>query len=997
LPGPIPAAAETKSPGAKRSLCIGAAVVVTLAFLVGGARAEPSPKASPLSPAEERQTFRLADSELTVELVAAEPDVVSPVALAWDEDGRMYVAEMSDYPTGPQGGRIKLLWDQGADGRYRKATVLADKLPFPNGVLPWKGGVLVTAAPNIWYLKDTRGDGRADEQRVVLTGFHEGNQQLRANGLVWGLDNWVYGANGRSDGEVRRPDQPRSKAVSIRRRDFRFKPETGEVEAVAGPSQFGLARDDWGNRFLSWNTMPFRHVVLEDRYLSRNPYLGASGVANIADPSDPGRVYRVSRAPQTFNREPVEFFNASCGNTIYRGDLLGAAYQGNTFVCEPLTNLVQRRRLEPAGATFVARRVEPGKEFLASTDSWFHPVNLATGPDGALYVADFYRQWVEHLQFVPEGLRGKFDWRKGWQHGRIWRVRHKDARPGAAPRLSKASRADLVKHLGHANGWWRDTAQRLLIERQDRQAVPLLCEAARKAAQPLARVHALWALQGLKALTDEVLLAALKDRHAGVREQAMQLAVGGHGWIRSGALYEPVLNLANDPELRVRLRVALFLANDPFHDAQWNLAKIANRDSADPWMRTAILSGLLTGGRLGFDILLRNHPEWLRRPTPGQLDFLSQVGLVAGRATTKGDLPFRSLIVRQEPSSVPGRLALLAGLGEGLARSQRVLLWSFVAKVPSHKKKEWAEGLNRLCETAHRIAFADKDALELRVLAVRVLSLGRPEQEGKHLLALLRPEQPPAVQSAAARGLGQLGDRGLAAQALAGWDRYTITIRRELIGSLLRSPELAACVVEAMERGKLGPADLDPAAREVLQRIPDAALQQRVRKALPPAASADREAVVRKYQAALKLKGDAPRGAALFAKHCMTCHQVQGKGQRVGPDLSGVGSRPREALLVDLLDPSREVPPDYLNFLLVTKRGQVLTGILASETAAAVTLRRAEGQEDTVPRSEIQELRATQKSLMPEGLEQVLSLQDVADLLQFLQQPARSPVTPAGE
>ncbi|HMC66660.1 MAG TPA: PVC-type heme-binding CxxCH protein, partial [Gemmataceae bacterium] len=257
---------------------------------------------SPLSPDAERATFRLADNDLVVELVAAEPDVVSPVSIAWDEDGRMYVAEMRDYPNATTGGCVKRLDDPDECGRYRRATIFADKLAFPNSVLPWSGGVLVTSAPNIWFFKDTDGDGKADEKRVILTGFHTGNQQLRVNGLTWGLDNWVYGANGRSGGAIHKPGEPPEKAVSIARSDFRFRPDTGPVEAVAGFSQFGQSRDDWGNRFTNWNTIPMRHVVIDERYLSRNPYLAeAKSVATIADPADL-RVYSISPPPQTFNR-----------------------------------------------------------------------------------------------------------------------------------------------------------------------------------------------------------------------------------------------------------------------------------------------------------------------------------------------------------------------------------------------------------------------------------------------------------------------------------------------------------------------------------------------------------------------------------------------------------------------------------------------------------------------------------------------------------------------
>ncbi|MBX9759029.1 MAG: hypothetical protein K2Y29_09660, partial [Beijerinckiaceae bacterium] len=337
------------------------------------------------TPAEEHAAFRLADAGLSIELVASEPGVQSPVAIAWDERGVLYVAEMRDYPDAPSGGVIKRLEDRDGDGVYETATVFADKLPFPNGVAPHEGGILVTAAPNLWYFKDTDGDGRADERRIVLSGFHEGNQQLRVNSPHWGLDNHLYLANGRSGGKVRGPYDPEGAAVSIDRNDLRVLPGEWKPQPVAGFSQFGLGRDDWGDRFPSWNTVPFRHVVLE----------ADDGVAEVLEPGD-SRVFPIAPAPQTFNGESFAFFNASCGTTIFRGDALGEAYRGNAFVCEPLTSLVHMRRLEPKGATFVARRAEPSVEFLASSHPWFKPVNLATGPDGALYVVDFCRALVEH-------------------------------------------------------------------------------------------------------------------------------------------------------------------------------------------------------------------------------------------------------------------------------------------------------------------------------------------------------------------------------------------------------------------------------------------------------------------------------------------------------------------------------------------------------------------------------------------------------------------------
>ena len=216
--------------------------------------------AGPLSPEESMKLMDLIPG-WTMELVASEPQVTDPVAMTWDERGRPYVAEMGDYPTAETGGKIQLLVDKDRDGRFESNTLFADKLRFPNGVLPWQGGILVTAAPDILFLKDHDGDGRADQREVILTGFGEGNQQLRVNGILWGADGWVYGANGRNGGTIRSPRRPEQAPVNIDRHDFRFHPETGEVEAVAGFSQFGNAFNDQGDRFISWNTVPLRHVV----------------------------------------------------------------------------------------------------------------------------------------------------------------------------------------------------------------------------------------------------------------------------------------------------------------------------------------------------------------------------------------------------------------------------------------------------------------------------------------------------------------------------------------------------------------------------------------------------------------------------------------------------------------------------------------------------------------------------------------------------------------
>lgn len=962
-------------------------VILTLLGIVWQLSQGAAPETGPRSRVEEQRSFQLADPDLVVELVAAEPDVVSPVAAAWDEQGRLFVAEMRDYPIARTGGSIRLLEDRDGDGRYERSTLFAEGLPFPNGVLPWQGGILVTAAPNIWFLKDTDGDGKADERRVVLTGFGEGNQQLRVNGLLWGLDNQVYGANGRSDGAVRRPDEAPDRAVSIRRHDFRLQPATGMVEAVAGFSQFGLARNDQDHRFPSWNTIPMRHVVLEERYLARNPALAdTSTVAAILDPADPGRVYPVSPPPQTFNREPIHFFNASCGLTIYRGDQLGAAYAGNAFVCEPLTNLVHRRTLTPVGPTWLARRVEQNKEFLAATDPWFHPVNLATGPDGCLYIMDFYRQWVEHPQFVPEKLRPTIDFRTGFQHGRIWRVRHKQQRVVPAAELVRPGRlaaADLVALLGHANGWQRDTAQRLLVEKQDTSIVPQLNNSVRRVPSPQARIHALWTLQGLRKLEDDTVRVALQDQDPRVREQALRLAEG-----RTSALAPAIIAAAEDADVRVCFQGALVLGDIKEAAALPALRRIAARHAEDPWFRLALLSGLGDRPLPFLEKLLAEMPQWLSAPSAGQVQFLTQVAALVG-ARQRGDelASLLKLATAQPLARQPGGLALVAGLSDGLARRGAGL--HTLLRQPPPPLAQALQALERSLPDLATTATSDKESPALRMLALDVLIHTRAAKVEGLLLELLGPTQLVPLQAAAARGLAALSSRELAGKVLERWPELTIDTRREVLTALLRTPEAVTALLDALEGGKLSIAELDPVAREALLRSPNATARARAQELWKQQRGVDRQSVVRAYESALQRNGDAGRGRDLFARHCQNCHRLQGQGHQVGPDLSGVASRSKELLLVDILDPSKEVPPDYLSFFLVTTRGQVLSGLLANETASSVRLRRAGGIEDTVLRSEIQELRSTGKSLMPEGLEQSLKPQDLADLLEFLHRPGR--------
>ncbi len=978
-------------------------------------RAAQGPSAPPRPPSEEQSSLVLADPELMIELVAAEPEVASPVAIAWDEEGRLFVAEMLDYPTAATAGRIRMLEDRDGDGRYEHATVFADGLPFPSGVLPCYGGLLVTAAPNIWFLRDLDGDGRAEQKEAVLTGFGEGNTQLRVNGLTWGLDNAIYAANGRSDGEIRRPHDPPGQAVSIRRRDFRFTffplhaigdpspreglgarpPWASTTEPIAGFSQFGLPHDDWGNRFPSWNTVPIRHVVLEQAALDRNPYLAeTSSVASILDMADGGRIYPISPPQPRFNRESVAYFNASCGPLIERGGLLPARYHGNAFVCEPLANLIHRRTLEPSGVTFVARRAEQGREFLASADPAFRPVNLANGPDGALYVVDMYRELVEHPQFVPEPARTSVDFRRWHDRGRIWRIRPRvSAASNRHPRLSKADDRTLVALLGNRNAWWRMTAQRLLVERcvyQNvalRQGEPssasLLLKVLNESPNTTARLHALWTLAGRGAADTTILTRLLHDPQPALRENALRVAVEVQpGRIGRLVATEDIVRLAEDDAIRVRLQAALALgglgAREP--DALKALIRLAARDAGDPWMRLAILSGLADSALEFIDLYSPMPPSPGRRraPLPGRRDHRR-----AARPLELGSII--GTIGSQARHHQADALTLLAGLADGLDRSGKPL--HAMVDAPPAELKRPLERLAPLWSIASKAAVASGPVAE-RIVALDVLARGRPDLAEQVVPGLLAADQPREVQVAAARAVARAGRATLADRSVERWPSLALATRRELLSALAGTPALAGSLVGAMEREVIAPRELDPAIRESLRHLADPAIQSRASAVLARFAPPDRSAVIARYQPALKLAGDAGRGEAVFVRNCQTCHQHRGKGHRVGPELSGVVGRAPESLLSDILDPNKNLEPDFITLAAATRRGQVYSGLLAEETATTVKLRRAEGLEDSLLRSEIEQLRPTGQSLMPEGLEQNISLQEMADLIAFLRKGA---------
>jgi putative membrane-bound dehydrogenase-like protein len=939
-------------------------------------QASPRDLQSPLSPKEELATLRV-DPGLRVELVACEPEIQSPVAMAFDERGRLYVVEMLDYPIADPGrppqGRIKLLEDKDGDGFYETSTVFADGLLMANGVMPWQGGVLVTVAPNILHLKDTQGEGRADRQTPLLQGFAAQNPQLRVSHPNLGLDNWIYVANGQRGGKIKRTGRDEA-AIDINGLDFRFDLVHDLREAVSGFGQFGLTFDDWGQRFVCTNRNHLIHLPMANRYFARNPFLAPP--APKTDNQGPGgaaRVYPISRN-KTLAASHAGYFTAACGVAAYRGDLLPERYRNTLFTCEPTGNLVHQEVLSPQGATFEGRPAREGVEFLASPDGWFRPVFLTGGPDGAFYVVDFYRAEVEHPDWVPADLRYRYNFDGPKNRGRIWRI-VPEGYAGKPPRLDlgKLETRDLVALLDRPNGWTRTTAQRLLLERMDPAAWGPLRELA-VSGTPLGRLQAAWMLEAYGRVDLDLVVRLMLDREPRLRENGALLA---ERWVKeSRAVEETVTALAQDPDGRVRFQAALTLGEVDQDRILGPLARIAERGADDRWTRLAIASAVPT--RAGKLMDQTVHPLMLR-------DLATLVG-------SRRD-PDEVSSVLEKAARRPPRLelAILNGLAEGMGR-RGTQLGAFIASWPPEKRAAAKEASTLLLEAAGISTDRSRPPAD-RLEAARFLAHLPWEAASPALTQILSEDASPDLRLAAVAAFSAHSHPDVGRLLMASWKTYLPAMKREVLEAMSRQPNRLQFLLGEVEAGRLAGGELGPNLIRQLVGHPNAALRERARKILQ--SPEERQAVVDRYKPALSMPGDPARGLEVFKKSCTSCHRVAGVGAHVGPDISDTLSKTPEALLVDILDPSRVIDNNYVNYIVRTKSGAVLSGFIAVQTASSLTLRRGVGQEDVVLRQDIDEIKSSGVSLMPEGLEKNISLESMADLIAFLKRWRDLPPEPA--
>ena len=957
-----------------------------------------------------------------VELFASEPLVQDPAAMEVDEFGRIYVVEMRGYPLNASGmGRVKLLEDTNGDGYPDSYTIFADSLAFPKGIMRWKNGVLVTDAPHLYYLEDSTGDGKADIREIILSGFARSNPQHNFNTPIYGLDNWIYLANGGTiwtetyhelfgdrgrevhfHGVENAPVLPQNAAG----RNVRFRPDIHQIENRSAWTQFGHTFDSWGRHFLISNAHHHFHEAIAKEYVDRNPALPLrSAIHYTPEHGNAAEVYPVTINPEHQLLTDIGIFTSASGITWYLGGAFPEPFDQVTFVAESVHNLVHADIVEPDGAVFRARRLNEDSEFLASRDSWFRPVQIYIGPDGALYVIDYYRRIIEHPQWMDDEIIAGEDLYESTQRGRIYRVVPEDMESPDWTNnvnLGNVPAAELVESLQSKNIWWRRNAQRLLVDRDETEAVPGLIDLINHSEKATARLHALWTLEGLDQLENDLIMKALRDESSGVRENAIKLAekrlTPG-----SSSLAEALYALHNDSSMRVRFQLMLSLGELTDQESGKLREEILFRDLDDPWMQIAYLSAREVNGQ---ELLTGFLDRLTSEETPGRKLFFSRLSSTITGGGNDAEIAglIRNGLTEIDEESHWWKSAILDGLTETLPNvnielnrfineSELALKTFFetdqsdvresvvslieILGVPEHREAEVMD------QAASVVANRSEDE-SFRADAIRLISIIDPVSFEEQLLLYSRPDEPSVVQQEAVRGLGKIPGSHIAKYLLKNWGSMTPVVRDRAVDALMEEDERVKMLLDAVEENRVLVSTVGWGRRVVLMRDTGGEIRDRARELLREDPAHRRE-VLEQYREVLVMNGNEERGRHVFRESCAACHQVREQdGIAFGPDLATVRHWPPRALISKILDPNRSIADGYEMWVIERSTGAGIAGVIVEESSGAVTVRNAGGEETIIPRSQIESIEATNVSAMPSGLENEIDRQQMADLIAFI-------------
>lgn len=959
-----------------------------------------------------------------VEMIAAEPLITDPVDMEIDEYGRMFVVEMHGYPLDKSGsGKIVMLSDTNGDGIMDKRTVFKEGLLLPNGIQRWKKGFIITDSPNIYYLEDTDKDGKADIMDTLLTGFALTNPQHNLNNPIYALDNWIYAAHegivksrdygeefGDEGTEIYYPAKPGGGRLpkNASGKSVRFRPEQYQLEEMSSRCQFGHTFDRWGHWFGSNNSNQGYQEIISQRYLTRNPQLPPTDPDhNMSDHLNAPEVFPTTKNPDRQIFTDVGTMTSGSGLTAYLAHDFPAPYNtGVTFIAEPVGNLVHVDVLRDSGLSYVAGRVFPNKEFFTSTDAWSRPVNMYVGPDGALYILDYYRRVIESPEWMSEEAIKEGNLYDGTDKGRIYRVSTSDGKKAAwmkGLQLGDAGSEDLVDQLSNPNYWWRINAQRLLVHRADKNVIPDLIELAGSGTSEMGRLHALWTLEGMGALPVELIQKALKDTVAGIRENAIKLAELHLKEMPD--LIPALLSMQNDSNMKVRFQLLLALGFVDTAPASHTRNQLLFRDMENRWFQVAALSA----ASLKTEELLKLMVEKSRSDIPSYASMIERLSaMIAGSLEAPAvNRYIHQTVVPRSSKEKAVQPFILKGLAQGLRSrpnklsinesDQQLLLKTFFESSSDELRRAALQFLqvskisdsavlNKAISEALAIARNTQLPDKKRADAVDLLALGNPPAYQSMLRGLLTPQEQPVVKLAALRVLNLVPSTAVSEYLVEHWSGFTKEIRDAAVRVFMNDTARMRVLITAMEQNKIPTSNVSFWTGIALMQVRDDQLRERARRVFTRNAE-EAKKISREYQAALDREGDPENGKTVYMQNCALCHQKKGQyGVAFGPDLGTIHNWKKQDILANILDPNLSIMAGYDLWDIKLTNGEVVQGIIAQETGSAITIKNVGNMERTINRQDIQSLQSLNVSAMPAGLEKNITKEQMADLIAFLKQ-----------
>ncbi|MFY0654500.1 MAG: c-type cytochrome [Cyclobacteriaceae bacterium] len=966
--------------------------------------------------APDLEDFQIQDG-FEITLMAIEPLISDPVDMEIDEYGRWYVVQMHGYPLDVSGsGVVKRLTDTDDDGVLDKSTVFIDSLVLPTGIMRWKNGFLVTDPPNVLYIEDTDDDGRADVRETLLTGFAVSNPQHNVNNPIFGLDNWIYlshegaistktysdvfGDKGSAvlyPGIANSPSLPRN-AYGLA---VRFKPDSGQVEMLSSNGQYGHTFDPWGNHFFTSNADHLFHEALPAAYIQRNKDLGVSSGRQYIPKNGKGfGIYPITENQNHQLLTDIGMMTSACGILWYQGGIFPSAYDNVIFSAEPVHNMIHADIVQRKGATFESINMLENEEFLASKDAWFRPVNHYIGPDGAMYVLDYYRKVIEHPEWLSEETIQAGELYEGIDKGRIYRIAPKGtATPGFIDKLNLSAKTsgELIQLLEHKNIWWRTHAQRLLMDRQEGAIATELIAYLNKTNSPVGKVHALWLLEGKGAITSEIILDHLNDSNHQVRIQAIKLAEARMS--NAPELVDKLLSMKNDSKTELKYQLLLTLGYLKGESAEQARAEILFQHLDDKWFHDAALSA--------DDVNLANLYEGVRNTVAKTKSESSEkfirrlIGQMAKTASTARLNAFLANTLKQGDKNWYSPV-VLEGIATILRRRQNpVLKRQNIAQLESLFKQGVNDqirtsGINLLhadayfTSTPNKLKSLSKVYLQsnevgesLRSDAVRVLGYSAADENSELFASLINGNEA-KVRMAAIKALGTAKGEAPIQLLLSLWPGLIPKERSEAVSIMLRSDEGRLSLLNAIKEKKVQANNLIWSQKVHLLNNKNDEIR-RISRAVLQSNQLDSDSVWSTFKIALSMDGSSTAGADAFKNTCGICHQKSGKnGIAFGPDLASVQSRSKSALMLDILQPNRSIADGFELWQAELSTGDSFSGVITYQGPTSITLRDMAGNDKIVNRADIKTLKALETSAMPENLHLNMTPTDMANLLAYL-------------